>query len=112
MEKGRVAKEYIVMTVDKKPLQLLMTCDTAKEMWDKLLAIYEQKSTTSIHLIQRRFYEYRMDPADDIACHIAKLEGLGQSMDVSLPDSPLGSEHNANPRTVVRDDFFLLQQRS
>ncbi|KAL4113026.1 hypothetical protein QTP88_016730 [Uroleucon formosanum] len=35
------AQKYIVTSVDEQPLQYIMNCDTAKEMWDKLLSVYE-----------------------------------------------------------------------
>ncbi|VVC34713.1 Hypothetical protein CINCED_3A014613 [Cinara cedri] len=51
-----------------------MNCDTAKNLWEKLLSVYEQKSETSVTLIQQKFYRYSMNPNDNIAQHISKLE--------------------------------------
>jgi hypothetical protein len=59
-------------------LQYLTNDETAFEMWEKLLSIYEQKSEVSIHLLQENFYSYSKEPTDDISTHISKLENLGK----------------------------------
>jgi transposase InsO family protein len=87
---NKVAKELIVTTVDKKPLQLLLTCETAKSMWDKLLGVYEQKSDTSVGMVQTQFYQYAKEPADDIATHISKIESISdrlKQLGEPIPDS-------------------------
>jgi len=74
------AQKYIVTSVDEQPLLFIMNCETAKEMWDKLLSIYEQKSATSISLLQEKFYSYVMDAVDSMAGHISKLENLSKQL--------------------------------
>jgi len=74
------AQKYIVTSVDKQPLQYIMNCDTAKEMWDKLLSVYEQKSDSSVTLIQQKFYSYVMNPDDNMMIHISKLESLSRKL--------------------------------
>lgn len=43
-EADNKAQKYIVTSVDEQPSQCIMNCETAKEMWNKMLSIYEQKS--------------------------------------------------------------------
>jgi hypothetical protein len=84
------AKELIVTTVEKKPLQLLVTCNDAKAMWDKLHGVYEQKSETSISTVQTQFYQYVKDESDDIATHISKVENIAErlrQLGEPIPDS-------------------------
>jgi len=57
-----------------------MNCETAKEMCDKLLSIYEQKSGTSISLLQEKFYSCVMDIVDSMAGHISKLENVSKQL--------------------------------
>lgn len=64
---NKITKEILVTTLDKKPLSLIMNCDTAREIWIKLLNIYEQNSADSIYLLQTQFREYRYTYGDDIA---------------------------------------------
>src|SRR5580765_2013721 len=74
------AQRFIVTSVDEQSLDYIMNCDTAKGMWEKLLSIYEQKSDTSITLVQQKFYSYVMDINDNIAQHISKLENLSRKL--------------------------------
>lgn len=75
-----MAQKYIVTSVDEQPLRYIMNCETSKEMWDKMLSIYEQKSGTNISLLQEKFYKYVIDPSDSMAGHISKLENLSMQL--------------------------------
>lgn len=77
---NRTAKEILVTTLDKKPLSLVMNCETARDMWVKLLNIYEQKSADSVYLLQTQFREYRYNPGNDIATHVSKLESIARRL--------------------------------
>ncbi|KYN27356.1 Copia protein [Trachymyrmex cornetzi] len=77
---NKVAKEILITTLDKKPLSLVMTCETAREMWVKLLNVYEQKSADSVYLLQSQLCEYRYNSGDDIATHVSKLESLARRL--------------------------------
>jgi len=51
-------------------------------MWEKLLVIHEQKSETSIHLLQQNFFSYSMEATDisDMSTHISKVANLGMRL--------------------------------
>lgn len=74
------AQKVIVTAVEHQAMLHIMNCTTAREMWEKLECIYEQKSKASIHMIQQRFYSYSKDPLDNMATHISKLETIVQQM--------------------------------
>ena len=63
-------------TMDPVQLNHVLACITAKEMWDKLVMIHEQKSTTHKLLLTQRFHEYRMSPTDYVATHVAKVQNM------------------------------------
>ncbi|XP_076375543.1 uncharacterized protein LOC143258899 [Megalopta genalis] len=46
LKADKVARELIVTSVEKKPLNLLLSCTTAQEMWRKLNTVYDMKSGT------------------------------------------------------------------
>ncbi|EFN63180.1 hypothetical protein EAG_03643, partial [Camponotus floridanus] len=71
--KANKTAKAIFTTLDKKPLSLVMTCETAQDMWVKLLNIYEQKSADSVYLLQTQFREYRYNSGDDITTHVSRL---------------------------------------
>lgn len=74
------AQKIIVMTLGQQPMLHILSCNTAHEMWSKLESVYEQKSKTSIHLIQQRFYSFEKEPVDNIATHISKLKQIVQQL--------------------------------
>lgn len=74
------AQRIIATAVGQQPLLHIVNCSTSQAMWEKLHTVYEQKSDSSVHLLQTRFYSFKMDPNDSIACHISKLEEVVQQL--------------------------------
>ncbi|UYV67553.1 hypothetical protein LAZ67_5001179 [Cordylochernes scorpioides] len=62
----------------KKDAKSKMLITTALEF--KYLQQIELKSETKKYLLQQRFFEYKMNPNDNIATHISKVETLAQQM--------------------------------
>ncbi|KMQ86054.1 integrase core domain protein [Lasius niger] len=77
---NKAANAILVTTLNKKPLSLVMTCETARDMWVKLLNIYEQKYADSVYLLQTQFREYRYNSGDDIATHVSRLESFARRL--------------------------------
>ncbi|GBP13453.1 Retrovirus-related Pol polyprotein from transposon TNT 1-94 [Eumeta japonica] len=50
------AQTLIVTRMTEEVMLHIISCDTAAAMWRKLLSVYEQKSETSIHIVQQRFF--------------------------------------------------------
>ena len=63
-------------SVEDEPMQLIMMFKTAKEMWCKLAASYEQKSEQRLEHLYLELLEYKKDVSDSIAMHISKLQKL------------------------------------
>ncbi|UYV61250.1 hypothetical protein LAZ67_1004107 [Cordylochernes scorpioides] len=79
-KKDAKSKMLITTALKFKYLQQIVNCQTSTEMWKKLSTIYELKSETNKYLLQQRFFEYKMNPNDNIATHISKVETLAQQM--------------------------------
>lgn len=80
IKKDALAQKYIVTSLDKQPLNLVMTCTSSKEMWDKLLSVYDKKSEISTHLLWQQFYNFSKNDSEDMATHISRLENLVQQL--------------------------------
>lgn len=80
------AQRAILSTIEKEPLLHIVNCKSAAEMWAKLKSVYEQKSETSVHYLQQKFFTFERDPSDSISTFIAKLQELVQQL------SDLGEE--------------------
>ncbi|RWS00085.1 uncharacterized protein B4U79_15835 [Dinothrombium tinctorium] len=78
--KNRKAKMFIASKLEYNQLQHVINCSTASEMWLKLQVLNQQKSETSVHLLQQQFFDYKMDPNDSIAAHITKVETLSKQL--------------------------------
>ena len=63
-------------TVEDEPLQLTVMYKTAREMWEKLTASYEQRSEQRLKHLYLQLLEYKKDAHDSIASHISKLQKL------------------------------------
>lgn len=79
-KKDLSAQNIISATVGQQPTLHILNCKHACEMWNKLNSVYEQKSNTSVHFLQQRFYSYVKDTNDSMAVHIAKLEEIAQQL--------------------------------
>lgn len=76
----KAARKLIVTTVERKPLDLLLNCTSAKEMWTKLNAVYDMKSDENLSLIQKQFFEFKWDSSESVAHNLSKLEQLVTKM--------------------------------
>ena len=76
----KIARKLIVTTVERKPLELIMGCSTAKEMWDKLNTAYDLKSDENLSMIQKQFFEFKWTESESVTYNISKIEQLARKM--------------------------------
>lgn len=74
------AQKVIVTTIGEQPMLHIIHCKTAKTMWDRLVSVYEQKTETSIHMLQQKWLSAVKNPSDDMAAHIARLENVAHRL--------------------------------
>lgn len=72
--KDAKAQSIIVTRVSNKVMLQVITCESAKEIWDKLHMIYEQTSETSLHIVQQKFFTMQYNSGEEIASFIARVE--------------------------------------
>lgn len=51
-----------------------MNCSTSQAIWDKLKLLHDQSAHESVHHIQQRFHECRMEGSDNVASILGKRE--------------------------------------
>lgn len=95
------ARAMVVLsqTMTSSQLDNLITCETALDMWNKLVLIHEQKSESNKLTLMQKFHEYRMDSCDSVIQHITKVQNMarhlkdvGESIsDVAIMAKILGS---------------------
>lgn len=74
------AQRIIVTALGKEAMLHVMNCASSCEMWIKLESVYEKKSKVTIHLMQERFYNFKMEPGDSMAIHVSKLQSVVQQL--------------------------------
>ena len=76
------AKAAAIISSAMTPIQLenLLTCDSAKSMWDKLKVIHEQKSANNVNICLQTFYEARMQTNESGVQYIARLQNMASNL--------------------------------
>ncbi|GBP10816.1 Retrovirus-related Pol polyprotein from transposon TNT 1-94 [Eumeta japonica] len=81
------AQTLIVTRMTEEVMLHIISCDTAAAMWRKLLSVYEQKSETSIHIVQQRFFQFKFEEGTEMSVFLSKvhemqnqLKQLGENM--------------------------------
>ncbi|UYV76233.1 hypothetical protein LAZ67_13003122 [Cordylochernes scorpioides] len=69
------ARMLLSQAIELRFLQPLVNCTSASQMWQKLLAIHEQKSEFTIGLLWRQFFDARLT-SETISDYIAKIENI------------------------------------
>lgn len=81
------AQSVIVTRLSKNVIMHVCMCETGKEIWDKLLNIYEQKSDVSLHILQQKFFELKHE-GEEISLFISKVENLVAQIKHARGDIP------------------------
>ncbi|KAJ8720626.1 hypothetical protein PYW08_006091 [Mythimna loreyi] len=74
--KDAKAQTLLVTRMSEDVMVHLVTCATAFEMWKKLLSVYEQKSETSIHIIQQRFFQFKYEKGIEMSVFLSKIQEI------------------------------------
>lgn len=74
------AMVLISQTVEPDQLESLITCETAKEMWDTLCQVHEQKSSGNKLFLMQKFYDYKMASSDSVVQHVAKVKNMAAQL--------------------------------
>ena len=79
-KKDHRAMMFLTQALSRTQLSFVVNCDTSKGIWERLTSIHEQRNKTSIHMVHAEFYDYQMNPKDDVATHITKVESLARRL--------------------------------
>ncbi|XP_071578994.1 uncharacterized protein [Temnothorax nylanderi] len=76
------AKPMFLMSssIEYGQLESLLICTTAKEMWDKLSRVHEQKSASNKIFLLQKFHEYKMAASDSVVQHISKVQNMAAQL--------------------------------
>ncbi|CAH0393367.1 unnamed protein product [Bemisia tabaci] len=72
------AQEILVTRMEKGPLSHILSCNSASEMWAKLVNIYERQSNVSVHLLQQQFFNAKFDGS--VMEFVTKIQNLSTEL--------------------------------
>ena len=70
------ARQCIVMTVDEENTSSLFTAENAKEMWECLKEVFQEKSISNILTLKNEFFTYKKDPKHNMHQHVMKIKEM------------------------------------
>lgn len=70
------AQKVIMNTINRKHLPLLMTCENARQMYEKLCFMFEKSTDDQKCTLWEKFFEYKFDTANDITYHVSSVENI------------------------------------
>jgi len=68
------AASIIACTLNKSAAELVLTCTSAKDIWDKLCAWFERSNMQRLTMLIEFFFHAQRDRKEDIGMHVAKLQ--------------------------------------
>lgn len=71
---------FISSSMEYNQLEPLLTSVTAKQMWDKLVAIHSRKSVSNKLMLTQKFHEYRMGSTDSVVQHVSRVQNLASEL--------------------------------
>jgi len=66
----------IACMLRKSVAEFMLTCSSAKDIWDKLCAWFERSSMQQLSMLIESFFQAQRDCKEDISTHAAKLQKL------------------------------------
>lgn len=74
LRKDKGARRLIGLTVEENVINLIMGCDSANEMWETILGLYEKKSGQRIVSLYRQLHNSRMTADMSMTDYIGNIK--------------------------------------
>lgn len=74
------ARAVISSAMENTQLECVLVCTTAKEMWDMLSRVHQQKSASNKLVLTQRFHEYKMGSTDTVVQYVSKVQNMAQQL--------------------------------
>ena len=85
-----LAQVLMVSAVDDAHVELTATCNSAREIWQKLLSIYEQSSSQRLDRTLEQFFSAKVSDNEELVQYISRLQLTFREVNEEL------QKHNAN----------------
>ena len=94
-KKDAQAQKVIVLTLDKKVVMHIMSCERAMDMWNRIHAVYQRDNEQLKCNLLQEFFGYSFTENTELSIHICKLENMAvrlNALDTKVTDNMLVSK--------------------
>lgn len=94
-KKEAQAQKIIVLTLEKKVVMHIMSCERAMDMWEKIHVVYQRENEQLKCNLLQEFFGYSFTRNTELSIHISKLENMAvrlNALDAKVSDSMLVSK--------------------
>lgn len=75
------AQKYIGTTIAGKYVKHIVNLTTAKEMWEKLISVFDHQSDISTLTLGAKFFTLKKEPDENMITYISRVEEMAQRFD-------------------------------
>lgn len=76
----RSARTMIMLSLEHDMVKAVMTCATARQMWNKLKTIHSQKSESCKMVLWKEYYDCKMEPGTKVSDYVTKIEFIAMKL--------------------------------
>lgn len=76
MNKDAKAQSILVTRISEKVLAQIVSCQTSKEIWNKLHTVFEQRGELSVHILQQKFFSMKFEEKETVTEFLGRFESL------------------------------------
>mgnify|MGYP000992362219 CR=1 FL=1 len=80
LQKDKSARALILLALEPEMVKLVLSCSTAKQVWERLKTVHSQKSESCKMLLQKEFYDVKMEPGTKMSEYVAKIEFIARRL--------------------------------
>lgn len=80
IQKDKSARAIILLSLEPEMVRLVLSCNSAKSVWERLRTVHSQKSESCKMLLQKEFYDIRMEQGVKMSEYVAKVEFVAKRL--------------------------------
>ena len=80
IEKDLEAQQLIVLNVSDQMAYKIVNCQSAKQMLEKLVRLYDTKTDMTMEILRRQFFTYTFDDSKSVMENYMELLSIGEQL--------------------------------
>lgn len=77
---NKQAKMALLWSLEHEVVKLVISCDTARDIWNRLKSVHAQKSESCRMILYQEFYASSMEPGQRVSDYVAKVEFIAKKL--------------------------------